>query len=83
MLQLSFINAIAQQNAIKWSSAKNRIYAVKDNLLGNFRQNKSFILKIVILALEQTMALRLQVKSFYVYRVVSTIAIVSNSNKYL
>lgn len=37
MLQLSFINAIAQQNAIKRSSAKkNRIYAVKDNLLGNF-----------------------------------------------
>lgn len=59
MLQLSFINAIAQQNAIKQSSAKNRIYAVKDNLLGNFRQNKSFILKIVILAFEQTMALRL------------------------
>ena len=60
MLQLSFINAIAQQNAIKRSSAKkNRIYAVKDNLPGNFRQNKSFILKRVILALEQTMALRL------------------------
>lgn len=36
MLQLSFINAIAQQKAIKLSSAKNRIYAVKDNLLGNF-----------------------------------------------
>ena len=38
---------------------KNRVYAVKDKLLGNFRQNKSFILKRVILALEQTMALRL------------------------
>lgn len=60
MLQLSFINAIAQQNVIKRSSAKkNRFYAVKDKLLGNFRQNKSFILKRVILALEQTMALRL------------------------
>lgn len=59
MLQLSFINAIAQQNVIKRSSEKNRVYAVKDKLLGNFRQNKSFILKIVILALEQTMALRL------------------------
>ena len=61
MLQLSFINAIAQQNVIKRSSAKkkNRVYAVKDKLLGNFRQNKSFILKRVILALEQTMALRL------------------------
>ena len=59
MLQLSFINAIAQQNAIKRSSEKNRVYAVKDKLLGNFRQNKSFILKRVILALEQTMALRL------------------------
>ena len=59
MLQLSFINAIAQRNAIKRSSAKKRIYAVKDNLPGNFRQTKSFILKIVILALEQTMALRL------------------------
>lgn len=59
MLQLSFINAIAQQNVIKRSSKKNRVYAVKDKLLGNFRQNKSFILKRVILALEQTMALRL------------------------
>ena len=60
MLQMSFINAIAQQNVIKRSSAKkNRVYAVKDKLLGNFRQNKSFILKRVILALEQTMALRL------------------------
>ena len=59
MLQLSFINAIAQRNAIKRSSAKNRIYAVKDNLPGNFKQTKSFILIIVILALEQTMALRL------------------------
>lgn len=59
MLQLSFINAIAQQNVIKRSSEKNRVYAVKDKLLGNFRQNKSFILKRVILALEQTMALRL------------------------
>ena len=60
MLQLSFINAIAQQNVIKRSSAKkNRVYAVKDKLLGNVRQNKSFILKRVILALEQTIALRL------------------------
>lgn len=46
MLQLSFINAIAQRNAIKRSSAKNRIYAVKDNLPGNFRQTKSFILNL-------------------------------------